>query len=101
MNIPFLSYSMPESKLGKLCRGIRNLVKSLFTHIVVRWYIDWAIAWISPQIELLYVVLFMAAGLLLYVPFVHKRYRIPGIERAYAATGRALNLTKSEKDELA
>ena len=45
------------------------------------------------QIELLYVVL-------LYFPFVHKRYRVPGIERVYAAVGRALNLTKSEKDEL-
>ena len=45
------------------------------------------------QIELLYVVL-------LYFPFLHKRYRVPGIERVYAAVGRALNLTKSEKDEL-
>ena len=53
-----------------------------------------------PQIELLYVLLFMAAGLLLYFPFVHKRYRIPGLDRVYAATGQALNLTKSEKDAL-
>ena len=42
----------------------------------------------------------MAAGLLLYFPFVHKRYRLPRIDRAYAAVGRALDLTKSEKDEL-
>ena len=52
------------------------------------------------QIELLYIVLFMVAGLLLYFPFVHKWYRVPGIERVYAAVGRALNLTKREKDEL-
>ena len=52
------------------------------------------------QIELLYVVLFMVAGLLLYFPFVHKQYRVPGIQRVYAAMGRAFNLTKSEKDEL-
>ena len=45
------------------------------------------------QIELLYVVL-------LYFPFLHKRYRVPGIERVYAAVGWALNITKSEKDEL-
>lgn len=53
----------------------------------------------NPQIEFLYSAAFVLGGLVLYIPFIHFNFKVPGIDKFTMLTQLLLNICPTEKHD--